>query len=270
MNNDLNKFLKSKKGVFELSEFDKKYIEYLKNFFINKRENNDYVLKYNMRCSQVRDCPKKLLLLYYNLPEKINPNVFYCMSADFGTMIHEYVQNHLNNMGIILYEDDKLMTELLVEDEDLGITGHCDYLTKLNLISDIDSDEKVLGEIKTVHHDKFLEIVRKGKPLDYHLEQVNIYMHLLGLNYTHFIYINRGNSEFVSFLYKKNNKILDRAIKNCETVKNCIKYKTIPDEKMNDFKCMFCNYTEYCTSIQTIDDLYDLLDYLNNNTNGLF
>jgi predicted phage-related endonuclease len=102
-------------------------------------------------------------------------------AALMGTIIHN---------GFIPYYEKIIGRRIVrreMEVENKLFKGHVDGIIKA---------EKKLFELKTVNGFKFQKI---KEPLDEHLTQVNVYMHLTGLKKAHIVYLDRDSGEHKAF-----------------------------------------------------------------------
>jgi len=128
--------------------------------------------------------------------------------------------------------------------EGVEIEGHPDGFL-------LNNGELILLEVKSMS-DYGFNSFQKGEIDDGYLSQVNAYMHVLNLNKTIFVAINKNSGVMHEVIVKKDNKIVDKLIKNLKTV-----IKSSPDKlpkiecKPNskgfyDWHALYCPYWKIC------------------------
>jgi len=246
----------------EITDFYNEYDKNKRILFLEKEKY--YKPKFYNRCSKISRCEKEIILNNFNLYKNDNIVMEYIECAKVGTYMHELVQSDLVNCGIV----EQNMLEFKIEDSELSINGHCDFITTSEKLTKlIDPNLNILGEIKTVTDEKFKKVISTNKPLPYHLPQTNIYLDILDrlyfpdIEYTFFIYKNRSNMREHYILYKKNKKTISKLKQKSVDIKSYFENKKIPLKKYNeyDFGCNFCRYTNICCKINSFSDIIEFV-----------
>jgi len=228
--------------------------------------------KYPSRASMLNSCPKAILISYVdgtlsnNVPKD---NMRNKNAANMGTMLHEILQRYFSFFGLVEKENNKYLLEYPIVDDELCITGHCDFIGNFKSLYDIDC--KFIGEIKTTgsyknpysgeHTHKIDRIIKQAHPEYEHLAQANFYMYELDLDFELFYYIDRGNTYLSTFfLYKKDKNFLKKIIKKLKYVKKYFINEKLPKPKSKSKKrCQYCNYLTICSDVDTFDDIRALV-----------
>ena len=111
---------------------------------------------------------------------------FSVANMDSGTLSHGRIQSAMAKSGVLKDSEFKLIHD------DPPIFGYVDALMEWN-------DEEIVGEIKTTNNDSFEYRKKVNKPKSDHIEQVLIYMKLLGKQKGLIIYENKNNHELLVF-----------------------------------------------------------------------
>lgn len=114
--------------------------------------------------------------------------------CDLGTMVHLYVQDNLDRLGILID------FEVQVSAPDLGVEGKADGLIDFYGLDDLGKfyePEEMVLEVKTIN-DYAFKYLRKAK--DEHLKQASIYGAILKKKRICFLYYNKNTSEHKIFV----------------------------------------------------------------------
>ena len=174
-------------------------------------------------------------------------------TAELGTFCHKLIQKNLaksiKNQWISVPEylessniDHEYVVksngyETLVEFLDIPIKFACDGIIRID-------DEYYLLEIKTAEHQSFQ---RLSKPKDNHIDQVNCYCSLLGLNKVLFLYQDRSYGEIKVFEYKVTTPTKNEVFKKINKILDCVENSIAPPRlPKGDWWCNTCVYKKRC------------------------
>lgn len=141
-------------------------------------------------------------------------------------------------------------------DEETWWGGHTDAIVGLAVISARfkgmpKQDDFIVVDFKSMRTEDF-QCLHKPKPE--HITQIQIYMHLSGLNYGKFIYENKNDQSVKEFLVERDQPFID--VKRAEAInlkhilttlkdgKRVLPPRAHPDK--NTFECRYCKYKNYC------------------------
>ena len=168
---------------------------------------------------------------------------------DFGTAIHEYVQNHWfadwligewrcdlcgamqqgkRPVGCSCGSQDFRYKEIKMYLEEYLISGHTDGVLDIG-------GKHVLLEIKTCSSKQY-EIINlmKRKPMQAHLEQVQLYMWMLGVNEAVILYLEKDESLLAEFLVKRDDSVAEMLVKRVIDARKGMESKTPPPREICD------------------------------------
>lgn len=195
----------------------------------------------------VKMCPREEVLRYLHQVKKFEviearlQRVF-----DFGTALHEFVQNNWFAEWLIgHWRCDSCLKEysgrrpeqcecgsssfrykeIQMLDEQAGISGHTDGVLEIN-------GRKIVLEIKTCSSKQFELIRMRNAPLQAHLDQVQIYMWLLGLAEAMIIYIEKDESLLAQFSVHKNESVARSFLKRVWTAKEGMLNRAVPEREL--------------------------------------
>ena len=129
-----------------------------------------------------------------------------------------------DNNGNCIFGPYALFTyqELPVEDKKMGVKGHTDGVVKIK-------NGFHVVDFKTCSQSGFSEVSISCLPMEAHVYQINIYMHLLGLDRGILLYENRNDLKIKEFLLFKDNEIIAEVIKRIIIGEKSIANGVIPD-----------------------------------------
>lgn len=199
-------------------------------------------------------CPRQEVLRYLHkieYSEEISSTLQ--KTFDFGNAFHSVVQNNwfgkfgwlfgdwrCLNCGSVYknqkkpehvcnkcgHDDMYQYIELSLKNEDLYLTGHPDGL----LI--VDEFEYVM-ELKSSNSQTFNYIVNTlRRPLDAHIQQINMYMFMLGKKRGVVIYFDKDTSAWTQYHVMYSQDVVDAQIKKITDTKTGISRKIPPEEKI--------------------------------------
>jgi len=205
-------------------------------------------------------CPRREAIRYLHkieYSETINSTLQ--KTFDFGNAFHSVVQNNwfgkfgwlhgdwkCTNCGSVYknqlkpdhvcnkcgHDDTYQYVELSLEDKENFLTGHPDgilivggfeYVMELK-----SSNSKMFNYITTVLR----------RPLDAHIQQINMYMFMLGKKRGVVIYFDKDNGFWTQYHVLLNQDVVDVQLKKISDTKTHIARKTIPDDRLcSSYSC---------------------------------
>ncbi len=138
--------------------------------------------------------------------------------------------------------------ELELENIEHYLTGHPDGILVL-------ANYRYLLELKT-SNTKYFQWIRdvRRMPLDAHLDQVNLYLFLLGIQRAIVVYFDKDTSDWMQFHVMYDKARVERLLEKIRTVKNGIQLGEVPPRKMCDkpgcARAMGCSVRNQCFSRQ--------------------
>ena len=159
-------------------------------------------------------------------------------NMDSGTLSHGRIQAAMAKSGVLTDSEFKLVHD------DPPIYGYVDAMIVWN-------DEEIVGEIKTTNNDSFEYRKKVGKPKTDHVEQVLIYMKLLGKQKGLIIYENKNNHDLLLFPLEVNDIYrawIDKTFNWLREVRQTWKDRKLPIKtyRSNAKVCKTCPVRKAC------------------------
>lgn len=215
----------------------------IKTFQERKKEynhgdaNEDERTKHYFHPSQAGACLRAMWYGSWKAPQPLPDSAKLLkdyLRFEIGTYFHVLFQNLLERAGVLESR------EFLACDHQKKIIGHADGILSL--------PQRVLLEIKTINNRGFDEL--KGSPKTEHKMQVELYMDVLGLDETLFVYYNKDSSEVAAFRYQRDENFLNSVV----LPRVAIYHKTrgtldAPErggKSLTKMPCSFCPYAGMC------------------------
>jgi CRISPR/Cas system-associated exonuclease Cas4 (RecB family) len=159
-------------------------------------------------------------------------------NMDSGTASHERIQLAMQKSGILKDSEFKIVLD------NPPIYGYVDALLEWN-------GEDIVGEIKTTNNDAFEYRKKVGRPKIDHVEQILIYMKLLGKPKGLVIYENKNNHELLLFPIEVNDtyrKWIDNTFSWMQEVRKAWTDRQLPIKtyRSNSKVCKTCPVRKAC------------------------
>ncbi|MHA1795004.1 MAG: PD-(D/E)XK nuclease family protein [Promethearchaeota archaeon] len=230
---------------------------YIKALLRKEAFNGHRKLELNeFRASSVWECSRKLFFKKI-FPEKdVELNDESIGRMRIGTLIHndlEYLigKANFNEIREIMKEnlDGKLNLEridlspvqseqsVIYTNKKIKISGHYDQLVLLfNNLLVIDFKSTSAFAMKYV----------KKAVKEHHVEQLNVYMKMLGVKAGAIIYVNKDSYETATHVVAFDKDLFDKTVKKLENVYEHVLEKKVPTFDQEDWQCNYCNYKQEC------------------------
>lgn len=184
--------------------------------------------------SQVGMCTRQLYLSKLGLKD-FTPKVLGIFQT--GTNIHEWIEEEFQDEMPGEFEKP-----LEYEDEETGLkfTGHCDYY---------DPEEEVVYDFKT--RGSFYRL-DPTDPQEKYLDQLTVYMKMLGVKRAKLVYISKKNKQIVHYpteedpqeYFSFSEKRWEKIVRKAQTVRSAVEKHGAVDEKdlvpFNTCSCYAC------------------------------
>ncbi len=175
------------------------------------------------------------------IPQKDDIDALQISNMENGTETHERIQKIFELSGTLIEAERPLDT---TESPDLPpIRGFVDLI--------IDWNGEAVGEIKTTKQEAFTLRKAEGKPLDYHLIQLLVYMLILGIDRGFLLYENKNTGEWLIFpvmMTPENRKIVEDAFQWMKDTYAAYKEGQLPTRPFDKSskECLYCPFKKYC------------------------
>lgn len=181
-------------------------------------------------------CPRYHVYLFRGIDLPATHNSRVQRIFDNGNSTHERIYSYLEKMGILLEK------EFRVEHPDPPINSYIDGI--------IDWDGHKVLEIKSISEAGFTYRRLFHKPKDDHYHQIQLYMHITGLDEGFVLYENKNNQEILPILVEYNEEFVEKVLKKFRKI-----YKAYTDDKLpvrpykqSGEKCQNCALLKHCWS----------------------
>ncbi len=187
--------------------------------------------------SEAGQCQRKVWYSY-KYPSEIDPSLRKIF--EMGNIIHDFVVQVLKSEKTPQVELLKSEFPFKEQIEDFMISGRIDNLIKVKLNNKI-----FLVEVKSTGSIKFIK-----EPPPHNTQQLQLYMHFIGIHNGLLVYIDKTNlkTKVFNIEYNKNDalKIIERFKILHSLLKNNILPK--PEAKINgtEWMCRYCEYENRC------------------------
>ena len=159
-------------------------------------------------------------------------------SMNSGTAAHERIEKLVEKTGMLKENERE------IKSEDPPIRGYAD------LILEVDGEE-VIGEIKTIKDQYFIQRKGEGQPSNSHLLQLLIYMEIEGAEEGFVLYENKNDNELLSIPIKmteKNKEYISYVFDWMREVHESYKNNIVPKRgyTKSTWTCKGCPVSEAC------------------------
>lgn len=238
------------------SAFVEKIADVIELGYIKNVKSDDFKQKHTFSPSSIGyghgTCPRYWFyaLNGANFQDTVNARGVANMS--YGTSAHERIQKIFKESGILVSEEEEILLS------DPPIRGFID------LVIDVDG-EIAPGEIKTARQESWEIRLSSGKPIDYHLVQILIYMYAKQSKKGFFLYENKNTQEILLIeveLTEKNQELLDRILNWLRKVYANYEADVLPERPFTkkSKQCKFCPLSDTCWKDKDGDVKIEKLD----------
>lgn len=182
---------------------------------------------------------------YYKLTggieQKDDVDALQISNMENGTETHARIQRIFEISGTLIEAERELNT---MEDKALPpIRGFVDLI--------VDWNGEAVGEIKTTKQEAFTLRKAEGKPLDYHVIQLLIYMRILGINRGFILYENKNTGEWLIFpvmMTPENERIIEEAFEWMRVTYQSYQEEQLPMRpfEKSSKECLYCPFKKFC------------------------
>lgn len=184
-------------------------------------------------------CPRYWYLAFEggNLFENKNDGISFA-NMNSGTDAHKRIEKSLSHTDILEVSESE------IKYDDPPIYGKMDALLKIN-------DEYIAMELKTAKDDIFHYHKQNNHATGYHIEQVLIYMKVLGLKYGAVVYENKNTYEICSIpvtVTQEHKDFIEYLFDWMKQVKKAFDEKQLPERgfRKNSKVCQSCPLEKVC------------------------
>jgi len=203
-------------------------IKIIENYLETSRNQNEVRAKKCFSVSSLHHpCLRYLYYSYFGIPQEFDPKTLRVF--DNGHHVHERLQDYLEKAGVLVER------EVSVCDDEYQIYGRCDGIVQLN-------GKRGVIEIKSISSSGFNDELPKPA----HLNQLMMYVHLLGLNGGVILYENKNSQELKEFYFPLDKGVVERILNKIQCVLGFISKKQLPPK--TSFFCDTCGFLLRCQS----------------------
>lgn len=192
--------------------------------------------KFKFYPSSIAKCRREIVYQMLGYPKQDIPTRVLRI-FDNGDSMHERYQNWFAEMGILI------SPELPLKNEELCISGRTDALIRIN-------DELVLVELKSANDRSFGWMVKKNEPKEDYVMQLQLYLHLTGIDKGIILIENKNDQTILEFPIAYDKEMSNELINKIKYCVDHAKSNEIPerDYTKSTFQCKYCDYAEMCWS----------------------
>lgn len=187
------------------------------------KETKEFKVEPNIfHASEIGLCPR---FIYFNKTNPLKDSFELKKMGLIGNIFHEFFEQKL-------YKDYMCEKNVCFESGNIKISGRADAYNETEVI-----DFKTCKDIKYIF-----------KPKQEHIEQMNIYMKLLGLAQGKIIYISKHSLETREFIVYYDNKLFEKSLEKIKYLSEMIKSNSNPlNIKIQQTQqCLLCKYRKRC------------------------
>lgn len=142
-------------------------------------------------------------------------------------------------------EDYEIETQKRVEDKELGVSGRVDLIIR--------KKDEIVFEIKSKHSQAFWYMLRNGKPMEQHEQQLWIYLYLLNIPKGILVYISKDDLAIQQYeVYLADGRLKEKVFYQLDLLNKAWKKKDpsilpLPEEK--SWQAKYCQYHSQCVKL---------------------
>jgi|LSQX01.2.fsa_nt_gb CRISPR/Cas system-associated exonuclease Cas4 (RecB family) len=146
-----------------------------------------------------------------------------------GHSTHERIQGWLEDMGLMIEAERKLISE------ELNISGSCDGVIELP------GEGEFIIEIKTISAKGFRYLTEPKAP---HYAQLQLYMYLAGVHQGILLYECKDDQRMKEFRVQYDEKFAKELVQKVKFVNECVAKNELPPKPFSksSFECRYCPY----------------------------
>ena len=174
-----------------------------------------------------------------DIPEEDEKDALAISNMAYGTEAHERIQKVFEKAGILIEAE----REIDLVDGKPPIRGFVDLI--------VDWNGEAVGEIKTTKQEAFTLRKAEGKPLDYHVIQLLLYMKVLKIDRGFILYECKNTGEWLIFpvmMDAGNAEVINQAFDWMIATREAFESGELPQrpfEKASK-ECGYCAFKKYC------------------------
>lgn len=159
-----------------------------------------------------------------------------------GTAAHERIEKLIESTGLLKQNERE------IKNVDPPVRGFADLVLEIN-------DEEIIGEIKTIKDQYFIQRKGEGRPSPSHLLQLLIYMKIEGANEGFVLYENKNDNELLCIpveMNEKNKEYIEYVFSWMQEVYSAYK-ENIPPKRgytKSTWTCKGCPVLDACNERQ--------------------
>jgi CRISPR-associated exonuclease Cas4 len=179
----------------------------------------------------------------------INPDQYNDNKLDIlviGNVFHNSIEGSLKSTNHLISSEKQVKIELTVNERNIELIGHFDLLLQVN-------NKLYIVDIKTTKSVNW-QVENKYLPKQEHIEQLNLYLHALGIEQGSIVYIDKSDGVIFNHPVNYSSSIYEYSINNVTKMLEIEESKKLPPPK-EIWLCKFCQFNDVCWSnaIPTID-----------------
>ena len=220
----------------------KKFIKMLNSAYQERNTNKDFKKKVSFAPSTVGyghgTCARYWWIAFNGAEFTENIPAANIASMNSGTAAHERIEKLVEKTGLLKQNERE------IKNVDPPIRGFADLVLEIN-------DEEIIGEIKTIKDQYFIQRKGEGVPSPSHLLQLLIYMEIEGAEEGFVLYENKNDNELLCIPIKmtdKNKEYISYVFDWMKQVRGMYENNTPPKRgyTKSTWTCKGCPVSEAC------------------------
>ena len=232
--------------MIKKDELEKAITEYLKQQN-EKRDQSYWDVKPDIY--HVTDATKCLRRAYYKRKIDKDPDGDSLRNFKLGHITEDILEEVFKNAYHNIGNSERI--KAIVEDEEFGefqLVGETDIVQydKMPVNDDVMVESK--GDIINIWEIKSTKNLyyQKNEPSDYHPEQLNLYLGLLGLGKGHIVYIDKRDLSVAVHELEFDEELFKESVERIKELRRHIKKDEEPDADPKSWECGICSYQDEC------------------------
>jgi hypothetical protein len=225
----------------------------LESFLVNKeKKRNEWFEKKRKESpseppkfypSGIGYCTNKLIYQMLGYPQKPKGAKFLRITSN-GDYMHERYQSWLLESKIAIGN------EFPIRDEELLLSGRIDSLLDAGKLVNSMQGDVIPLELKSAKKEHFEEMQENNSPLSEHIDQLQLYMHLLECPMGIVFVENKNTQDTLEFWIERDLAHGQRLVEKIKFINQCVRDAVIPESRdrnnPNCDDCHWCDFKQYC------------------------
>lgn len=189
--------------------------------------------------SSIGNCSRAIAMDMLGYPqEEVDPK--FIRIVQNGNAVHTRYEDYLRSTGLLVG------VEIPIRDRVLRISGRIDAVIRLPL--DNGAGKLAVVEFKSSNERRYKEAVANDRPDDAYVKQVQLYMHMLGIDLACIILENKNTQDMWEYWVEYDESEAMWCIDKISMIISCVDAGILPEREFEktSTSCRYCNFREEC------------------------